>query len=200
MPAALEIARLLAIATTLTTALAAALTLFRAQVDRFAIWRAHSLTVVVGVDEETVSMVRALMGTLGDGETLVALAETGHNSAARAIQEMGGRVREINLNEAGGLSKLRLWTRLDRLYLLSADPVQNLQMFRVIDAEIATAQAERIRLPLIVRIDDPWQAEVWRRSFLARIERRWGGRCGRPLRSHRREIGAAHHHPPQGHG
>jgi RyR domain len=173
MPAALEIARLLAIATTLTTALAAALTLFRAQVDRFAIWRAHSLTVVVGVDDETVSMVRALMGTLGDGETLVALAETGHSSAARAIQEMGGRVREINLNEAAGLSKLRLWARLDRLYLLSADPVQNLQMFRVIDAEIATAQAERIRLPLIVRIDDPWQAEVWRRSFLARIERRW---------------------------
>jgi hypothetical protein len=31
----------------------------------------------------------------------------------------------------------------------------------------------RARIPLTVRIDDPWQAEVWRRSFLASTERSW---------------------------
>ncbi|PRC46077.1 hypothetical protein C6A85_91925, partial [Mycobacterium sp. ITM-2017-0098] len=60
MPVALEIGRLLAIATTLAAAMAAALALFRSQLDRVAIWRGQSLTVVVGIDDETVSMVRAI--------------------------------------------------------------------------------------------------------------------------------------------
>ena len=173
MPIALEIARLLAIATILTAGLAAALTLFRSQLDRFAIWRAQSLTVVVGVDDETVSMVRAIAGTLGTGETLVALTGNGDSSAARTVHYLGAKIRVVNLDEPEAMSKLRLWTRLDRLYLLSEDPVQNLQRFRVIDAEVAKTKGERVRLPLIVRIDDPWQAEVWRRSFLASTERRW---------------------------
>ncbi|MCW2691106.1 MAG: hypothetical protein JWR37_5996, partial [Mycobacterium sp.] len=173
MPVALEIARLLAITTLLTTALAAALTLFRSQLDRFAIWRAHSLTVVVGVDDETVSMIRAIAGTLGTGDTLVALTRDADSNASRTIHDLGAKTRVVNLDEPETMSKLRLWTRLDRLYLLSGDPVQNLQRFRVIDAEVAKAQGDRVRLPLIVRIDDPWQAEVWRRSFLANTERRW---------------------------
>ena len=173
MPAALEIARLLAITTTLTTALAAALTLFRSQLDRFAIWRAHSLTVVVGVDEETVPMIRAIMGTLGAGEALVTIAGNADSDAARMIRNLGAKVREVNLDEPESMSTLRIWSRLTRLYLLSEDPVQNLQSFVVIDAEVAKARGELVRLPLIVRIDDPWQAEVWRRSFLAETERRW---------------------------
>ncbi|HZQ33156.1 MAG TPA: RyR domain-containing protein [Mycobacterium sp.] len=173
VPVALEIARILAIATTLTAGLAAALTLFRSQVDRFAIWRARSLTVVVGVDEDTVSMIRAISGTLGGGETLVAITKDANTSAAGTIRGLGAKVRVINLDEPETMARLRLWTRLDRLYLLSEDPVQNLRRFKVIDTELERLGDERVRLPLIVRIDDPWQAEVWRRSFLANINQRW---------------------------
>lgn len=173
VPIALEIARILAIATTLTAGLAAALTLFRSQVDRFAIWRARSLTVVVGVDDDTVSMIRAIAGTLGGGETLVAITKDANTSAASTIRGLGAKVRVINLDEPETMARLRLWARLDRLYLLSEDPVQNLRRFKVIDSQLERLGDERVRLPLIVRIDDPWQAEVWRRSFLANINQRW---------------------------
>jgi hypothetical protein len=173
VPIALEIARILAIATTLTAGLAAALTLFRSQVDRFAIWRARALTVVVGVDNDTVSMIRAISGTLGGGETLVAITKDANTSAAAAVRGLGAKVRVVNLDEPETMKRMRLWSRLNRLYLLSQDPVQNLHRFKVIDGELERLGDERVRLPLIVRIDDPWQAEVWRRSFLANINRRW---------------------------
>ncbi len=173
VPIALEIARLLAITTTLTAGLAAALTLFRSQVDRFAIWRARSLTVAIGLDDDTVSIIRAIAGTLGNDETLVAITKDANTPAASAVRGMGAKVRVVNLDEPETMARLRLWTRLDRLYLLSEDPVQNLRRFKVIDAALEKLKDVRIRLPLIVRIDDPWQAEVWRRSFLANVNRRW---------------------------
>ena len=172
MPIALEIARLLAIATTLTTALAAALTLFRDQLDRIAIRRARSLTVVLGVDDETISMVRAISRHTS-GATLVALTDDAQSSAARAVHDLGARLRTVNLDQPDSISSLPLWNRLDRLYLLSADPMRNLGHFTVIDEQVGRVRGDRIRLPLIVRIDDPWQAEVWRRSFLASTKRRW---------------------------
>ncbi|MDT5092110.1 MAG: hypothetical protein QOH60_1473 [Mycobacterium sp.] len=173
VPIALEIARLLAIATTLTAGLAAALTLFRSQVDRFAIWRAHSVTVAVGVDDDTVSMIRAIANTLAPSETLVAVTKDDSTLAASAVRSLGAKVRVVNLDKPEAMARLRLWTRLQRLYLLSEDPVQNLMRFRVVDAHLEELDHDRIRLPLIVRIDDPWQAEVWRRSFLANVQRRW---------------------------
>jgi hypothetical protein len=173
VPIALEIARLLAISTTLTAGLAAALTLFRSQVDRFAIWRAHSVTVAVGVDDDTVSMIRAIANTLAPTETLVAVTKDDSTLAAGAIRGLGAKVRVVNLDSPEAMARLRLWTRLERLYLLSEDPVQNMMRFRVIDAQLERLDHDRVRLPLIVRIDDPWQAEVWRRSFLANVQRRW---------------------------
>jgi hypothetical protein len=173
VPVALDIAQLLAAATVLTTASAAALSLFRSQLDRIAIWRAQKLTVVVGVDVDTVTMVRAITGTTGPGETVVVLTDNGASNAARAVRDLGAIVRLVDLNESESLAQLPLWTRTRRLYLLSDDPVQNLKRFKAIDAQIAKGRDDRIRLPLIVRIDDPWQAEVWRRSFLADTGRRW---------------------------
>ncbi|WP_445168504.1 hypothetical protein ACTXG7_03690 [Mycolicibacterium sp. Dal123E01] len=173
MPIALEIARLFAIATTLTAALAAALTLFRSQVDRIAIRRARSLTVVVGIDAETVSMVRAIARTLNPAAALVVLTNNVESDAAHTAQALGARLRTVKLTEPDALSRLPLWKRLDRLYLLSADPVENLKRFNIIDAEVTKANRTRRPLPLTVRIDDPWQAEVWRRSFLMTAERGW---------------------------
>lgn len=173
MPVALEIGRLLAIATTLAAAVAAALALFRSQLDRVAIWRASSLTVVVGIDDETVSMVRAIARTTNPAGTLVVLTDSAESSLARTVHDLGAKVREVNLADPESMSKLTLWNRLNRLYLLSADPVENLKRFKVIDAQALKARGAGVRLPLTVRIDDPWQAEVWRRSFLANSERGW---------------------------
>ena len=173
MPVALEVGRLLAIATTLAAAMAAALALFRSQLDRVAIWRAQSLTVVVGFDEDTVSIVRAVARTTNPSEMLVVLVDDSQIDLARAARSLGAKVRAVDLAEPESISDLALWGRLRRLYLLSADPVENLKLFEIIDRKAGRAREAAVRLPLIVRIDDPWQAEVWRRSFLATSDRCW---------------------------
>lgn len=172
MPVALEIARLLAIATTLVAAMAATVALFRAQFDRVAIWRARLLTVVVDIDDETVSMVRAISRTRNPAAALVVLTEDIDSGAARAVRRWGARLRSVDFTDAGALAELSLWNRLDRLYLLSADPMQNVARFTAIDAAVHGSDTRRRRIPLTVRIDDPWQAEVWRRA-LASTERHW---------------------------
>jgi hypothetical protein len=175
VPVAFDLARLLAIATTLGTALTAAMTLFRAERDRIAIWRARSLTVVAGLDDDTVSMVRAIARTISPGERLAVLTRNANTNASCAIREFGANIRVVDLDQSEALSELPLWNRLDRLYLLSADPVENLKRFYVIDAQVGCDRRERVRLPLTVRIDNPWQAEVLRRSVLTRTDRRWAG-------------------------
>ena len=164
IPAALELARLLAIATTLTTALAAALTLFRSQLDRIAIWRARSLIVIVGVDDETVSMIRAIAHSRGAHQTLVLVTGNADQLSVTTARELGARIRIAPINEPLALADLRLWKKLDRLYLLSEDPVQNEVRLHAINTALDRVGDHRIRLPLTVRIDDPGQAEVWRRS------------------------------------
>ncbi|MGA5541347.1 hypothetical protein ACPCIR_05795 [Mycobacterium sp. NPDC051198] len=165
-PVALELARLLAIATTLTTAVAAARTLFRAQFDRIAIWRARSLTVVVGVDEDSMSMVHAVAQRMGHRQTLVIVTGAANRNCVSEARSMGARVREVASLDYDVLAQLGLWRHLDRLYLLSEDPVRNETRLRAIDAAMDRLGVDKPRLPLTVRIDDPWQAENWRRSFL----------------------------------
>ena len=172
MPVALEIARLLALVTTLTAALAAGLQLFRSQVDRLAVRRARALTVIVGIDDETVSMVRAILRSCDPAGTVVVLTGDVESAAARTVRQLGARLRNVNLAEPAELAQLTLWKRLDRLYLMSADPVDNLRRFNAADSIVSTGDVHR-RIPLTVRIDDPWQAEVWRRSFLVSAERCW---------------------------
>lgn len=170
MPVALELARLLAISTTLTTALTAALTLFKTQLDRIAIWRGRSLTVIVGVDDETVSLVRAVASRMEDDATLVVITAAPDRRVVEESRAAGARIRVAALRDPKSLAQLRLWKRLDRLYLLSEDPVQNENRLATINATMDAFGDKRLRLPLTVRIDDPWQAEVWRRSFIESVD------------------------------
>lgn len=173
MPLALELARLLGIAATLTTAVAAAMTLFRSQFDRIVIWRAQSVVVAVGIDEQAVSLIGAIQRNKSRGETVVALTGNGEREVVKMVRRLGVRVREVDLDDDESLTSLKLWKRLERLYLLSEDPARNLKRYLVIDRYLADIRSDRLRLPLTVRIEDPWQAEQWRRSFLAGGERRW---------------------------
>lgn len=166
IPIGLELARLLAVSTTLTTAVAAALTLFRSQFDRFAVWRAHSLAVVVGIDDDAVSMLRALASRPDRKETLLIITGAAGRPCVAAVRNLGARVREVSLADPDPLGELRLWKKLDRLYLLSEDPTLNEDRLKAISAAMTALGDTRRRLPLTVRIDDPWQAEVWRRNFL----------------------------------
>lgn len=173
MPVALELARLLALATTLTAALSAGMQLFRSQVDKLAILRAPTLSAVVGIDDETVSMVRAILRTQNPAGALVVLTDDIESDAARTVRNLGAKLRAVKLDEPETLAELSLWARVERLYLLSSDPMENLKRFEVIDVAVAKARRRTAPVPLTVRIDDPWQSEIWRRSLLLSTDRRW---------------------------
>lgn len=173
VPIALELGRLLALATTLTAALSAGMELFRSQVDRLAIMRAPRLSAVVGIDDETVSMVRAILRTQNPAGALVVLTDDVDSDAARTVRNLGAKLRAVKLDEPECLAELSLWPRVERLYLLSSDPMENLKRFGVIDAAVAKAGQRTAPVPLTVRIDDPWQSEIWRRSILVNTDRRW---------------------------
>ena len=166
IPVALELARMLALATTLTTAIAAARTLFRSQFDRIAIFRARSLTAVVGIDEDTLSMLSAIATRMGKGESLVIVTAAPNRRCINEARALGARVREVAALDANTLRELRLWKNVHRLYLVAEDPAQNELRLRAIDEAMDRLGVKRVRMPLTVRIDDPWQAEVWRRHFL----------------------------------
>ncbi|KUI26049.1 hypothetical protein AU195_13775 [Mycobacterium sp. IS-1496] len=166
VPVALELARFFAIATTLSTAIFAALTLFRSQVDRIAIRRARALTVVVGLDEDTLPLVAAIARRMGANETLAIITSDSNRSCVSEARSLGARIREMPLTDSAALAHLRLWKRLTRLYLLSEDSAHNEERLQAIDHALDALGVDRPRLPLTVRIDNPWHAEVWRRSFL----------------------------------
>ena len=172
-PVTLEIARLLAVAATSTTVLAAASRLFRQQVDRLAIRRSKSVTVALGVGEESASIIKAAARNTPSGETLAILTEDAESSAVRQAQNAGAKVQVINTTDLDTLATLRLWRNLDRLYLLSPDQNQNRAWLDVIDSVIAAQSPPRVRLPLTFRLDDPLSAGVWRRQSFGSTGRRW---------------------------
>ena len=172
-PVSLELARLLAVATTSTTVLAAVARLFRQQIDRLAIRFAKSITVALGVGDDTISIIKAIARNMPPRETLVVLTDDAECSAARQARIAGAKVQVTNTSDTEALAELRMWRHLDRLYLLSPDQNQNRSWLDAIDDVIARQPRDYVRLPLTFRLDDPLSAEVWRRQSFGSTGRRW---------------------------
>ena len=146
--------------------------LFRSQVDRLRANLAHSVTAVIGIDDETRSMVSAIARTLNPRSTLVVVTGGPDEPGVQEARIQGGRVVSVDFNAPDALKSLSLWRNLRRLYLVSADPTTNQQWLDAITSALF-AVGHRRRLPLIVRIDDPWQAEAWRAQQLGGSDTRW---------------------------
>jgi hypothetical protein len=85
---------------------------------------------------------------------------------------MGARVVAVDFTKPATLASLSLWRKLDKLYLLSPDSSANVQRLAVITDRLSKVVG-RQRLPLIVRIDDPWQAAAWRAQHFGGAQTRW---------------------------
>jgi hypothetical protein len=160
-PVALDVARLSAQAAIFIGLASVAVALFRTQTDRFHIWWARSVTAVVGIDEETPSMIGAIAKSSGRRGTLVVMTDVPDRACVDEARTHGARIATVDFTRPATLAASSLWRKLDRLYLLSADPSANLRRLGVITERLSVV-GRKNRLPLIVRIDDPWQAEVWR--------------------------------------
>jgi hypothetical protein len=161
MPTALEVARMTVVAAIFISLVAVAAAAFRAQYDRLrAVW-ARAVTVVVDLDDDSASMIGPIAHTLGPNSTLVLLTDNPDNGYVAESRRQGARVLQVNFDHLEAVVKQRFWRRLNRVYLLSADPSTNLLRLSVINRRLAPIATKR-RVPLIVRIDDPWLAEAWR--------------------------------------
>jgi hypothetical protein len=170
-PDALWVARLAADGAIFTGVAGVVIALFRSQVDRIRVRRARSVTAVVGVDQETRSMIKAIAAT-NQSKALVVITNGPDDPGAQEARLHGGRVVSVDLSDPESLATLSLWRRLHRLYLMSPDPPTNQARLDVITRTLAKV-GHRQRLPLTVRVDDPWQAEAWRAEQLGGTDTRW---------------------------
>jgi hypothetical protein len=172
IPIALDIARLSALAVIFLGVASVAVALFRAQVDRVRARTARMVTAVVGVDADSRSMVRAVAETLEPRSALVVVADNIDQPIVVDCRRDGARLVSAAVDTPESLAALPLWHKLDRLYLLHADPSTNLARLQTI-GQARSAHGSDHRLPLIVRIDDPWYAAAWRAQQSGGIDSRW---------------------------
>lgn len=171
-PMALEIARLSALTAILVGVGGVVIALLRSQADSVRVRMDKSVTAVVGLDDDARSMVSAVRDTLQTGSRLVVITANPDLPAVREARQRGARVVLVDFDRPATLESLSIWPKLDRLYLLSPDPVANFSCLEVINRCMAAGGA-RPRVPLIVRIDDPWQAEAWRAKQFGGSDGRW---------------------------
>jgi hypothetical protein len=161
MPTALDVARLTIVAAIFISVAGVVTAAFRAQSDRLRAARARSATVVVDLDDDSASMIDGIARTLRPRSALVLVTENPAKACVAESRRRGARVVQVDFDRPEMIVGHKFWRRLSRLYLLSADPSSNLLRLSIISQRLALTTNKR-RVPLIVRIDDPWLAEAWR--------------------------------------
>lgn len=164
---ALQVGRLFGPLLLVTTALGIAATIFRAQLDRLLVRFARSLVVVVGLSDEVLPLLRRLAQDRPAGTTLVVLGPEADGSLTRLARTLGARVVLTDLDDLRLLRTLvvrRGRFTVQALYVVSANASVNLAWARRF-RQLADRSGGADIPPLITaRLDDPWQAEYWRRT------------------------------------
>lgn len=179
-PVALQLAHLAALGA-FVSAIGAIVDQLRTGTDRLRVRGSHAVTVVIDPDDDAKSLIAAVQTNLDPRNTLAILTPDPLRPVVREARAAGSpraKVVQVDVDDPDELAGLSLWKKLDRLYLLSADPSANLSRLRLIDdirRKSAATGTGRLRTPVVVRIDDPWQAAAWRaRQFGgASTENRW---------------------------
>lgn len=168
-PLALQTARLLGPLLLVITALGVLGTLFRSQRDRLAVRVGRRVVLVVGLAPETTGMISRLAEDRAPGTVVAVVAGTAESGLLRAARRAGARIIASDASDARALQVLLVRRRLLKVteaQLLAGDTAVNLSWAASLRELAARCDQRASSLPprLLVRIDDPWQAEYWRRS------------------------------------
>lgn len=132
---------------------------------------ARRIVVFSGVSDESVGLVRAVLATMP--EVLPVVLRDAADLRARTLARQLRAVSVVlDLFDATAVRRLvgRRSTRSIRgLYLLHADAAANLRAMDVFRSAIRVSPtAPTVPPRLLVRLDDPWHAEDWRRRVMSR--------------------------------
>ena len=128
----------------------------------------RSVAVMVGLSEEALPLVRRLTTDL-PRRTVLAVFVADESPLVKLTRQIGARVVVCDLDDTRSLRVLVLRQRrfkVRALYLVSADVSTNLTLARRF-RDIADTGPPAVTEPqprITARIDDPWQAEYWRRT------------------------------------
>lgn len=171
VPPALQMARLTLLVILVVGATRAVVALARNQADRVIARLRRDKLLVTGLDAETLPVLSKLVADAPAGREVVVLTPDAGASWLRAARTAGARVVIADPAEAEALRPLLLLGRrlaLSGLTLLAPDAAANLAVLRTVETITASAAgAGGPPIRALVRIDDPWQAEDWRRRRIA---------------------------------
>ena len=170
-PAGLEIARLAALSAIFTGLVSVVAGVFHIQADRLRANLAESVTVILGLSEDSQPVISRIAQTLDRRSTLVVITSA-DDTRVHQVRRRGARVVLADFNTPSSVVSLRLWRNLERLHLMGPDPAINLLWLDRVGARL-TEIGHRQRVPLTVRIDDPWLAEAWRAQQFGGSDERW---------------------------
>ncbi len=175
-PLAHHLARLCTLWGALAGVLGVVAAMLRRQIDRWlALWSRRAV-LVLGASPAGSSMIRVLAAHQAPGSALL-VVDSGSDEAFQAtVRALGARVLSADAVDADALA--RLVTSRGRI---SAESVQIIEervpealagFARVAKALDAARPNEGLITRVLVRIDDPWAAENWRRSTIS-PQRAW---------------------------
>lgn len=169
VPVALQAARLTAVLATVTAGAAAIVAVFRDQWDRIRVRFARDVVVVVGLDAQSIRILEALAADPAVTEMVVGVdTEVGTPYAAEA-RAHGARVLVGSTSDESWLTSTLRAPRIRAAYLLSPRPDENLALLETVDAQVRDkARGSGWSQParVIVRLDDRWEADHWRRAHI----------------------------------
>ncbi|KQX66299.1 hypothetical protein ASD06_08100 [Angustibacter sp. Root456] len=167
MPLALQTARIAALATTFGVA-AALVSVFRAQWDRLRARVARSVLLVTGIGDDALRLLERLAAHRPFGTSIVVLERDPAHPNIASARALGALVvlGDPAASEQLGVL-LRDGRNLRAAYLLGERSSANIEVAsRIVELVRGRGGRDGTVPRLVVRIDDPWQAEDWRRRHV----------------------------------
>jgi RyR domain len=168
-PLALQLPRLFGPLLLVIAAFGIVASIFRAQSDRLLVRLSRSLVVLVGLAEDAMPLVRRLSTEREADTTLAVLVTDPGNVLIKSARNLGARVVVCDVKNLAALRSLltaRGRFKVRAFYAVAADVAENLRWAAQLRTVADSAKLSRINMAprMVVRIDDPWQAEYWRRT------------------------------------
>lgn len=175
-PLAHHLARLCALWGALASVLGVVAAMLRRQIDRWLASLSDRAVLVLGASAQAAAMVRVLAANRSPGSSLLVVDHSGDEAFISTVRTLGGRVLAAEAVDADLLRSLvtvRGRISVEAVHIIEERVPEALasfaQLARVLDA---AAPNQSLVTRVLLRIDDPWAAENWRRSIVG-PQREW---------------------------